>query len=106
MAPCRAVSLEKRVGQFHTTAVALRCAMTVLVPSPFSLTCPSSRPVSGAYRVDSVVNSPVTWPVDPTDRVVGAGLLRCDARLVEDARHPNMYTIKKYPLFIVLLDDH
>ncbi len=52
-----------------------------------SLTSPSFRSVSGAYRVDSGVNSPVTWPVDPTDRVVGAGLLLCDARLVEDARH-------------------
>ena len=43
-----------------------------------SLTSPSSRLVSGAYRVDSVVNSPVTWPVDPTDRVViGPSALAC-----------------------------
>ena len=34
--------------------------------------------VRGAYRVDSVVNSLVTWPVDPTDRVViGPSALAC-----------------------------
>lgn len=43
-----------------------------------SLTRPSSRPVSGAYRVDSVVSSPVKLPVDPTDRVViGLSAMAC-----------------------------
>ena len=42
----------KLVGQFHTTAVAVRCALTVPVHLQCSLTCPSSRPMLGAvYRL-------------------------------------------------------
>ncbi len=44
----------------------------------YPLTRPSSRSVSGAYRVDSVVNSPVKLPGDPIDRVViGPSALTC-----------------------------
>lgn len=84
--PYRAVSLEKLVRKFGQPA-AVRDALMVPVHLKCSLTRPSSRLVSGAYGVDSGVNSPVTWPVDPTDCVVGAGLLLCDTRLVEDACH-------------------
>ena len=52
--------------------------MTVPVHLKCSLTSPSSRPVAGANRVDSGVNSPVKWPVDPTDCVViGPSALAC-----------------------------
>ena len=73
----RAVSLEKLVRKFGQPAAA-RDVLMVPVYLKCSLTSPSSRPVSGAYRVDSGVNSPVKWPGDPTDRVViGPSALAC-----------------------------
>ena len=75
--PYRAVSLEKLVRKFGQP-VAARDALMVPVHLKCSLTSPSSRPVSVAYRVDSVVNSPVKWPVGPTDRVMsGPSALAC-----------------------------
>ena len=79
--PSRAVSLEKRVRKFGQPAAA-RDAVLVPVHLKCSLTSPSFRSVSGAYRVDSGVNSPVTWPVDPTDRMVnGPSALACYAAM-------------------------
>ena len=76
----RAVSLEKRVRQFGQPAAAARDAVLVPVHLKCSLPSPSSRPVSVASRVDSVVNSPVTWLVDPTARVgSGPSALACYA---------------------------
>ena len=86
----RAVSLEKLVRKFGQPAAA-QDALMVPVHLKCSLPSPSSRPVSGAYRVDSVVNSPMKLPGRSDrpcgERPLGAGLLLCDARLVEDARH-------------------